>query len=102
MGSYECECLPGFKHIDKYNCMEIDECKTNQHACHEHSDCINTIGSYKCQCKKGYTGNGIDCFRKYIFYHGVDLLRKYLLNKWDFSKEELLVVLLWFWEDFLK
>lgn len=29
--------------------------------CDENADCKNTIGSYKCQCKTGFQGNGIIC-----------------------------------------
>ncbi|XP_050079509.1 protein kinase C-binding protein NELL1-like [Anopheles maculipalpis] len=60
-GSYICECLPGYRRQDKFNCVEMDECKTGDHNCHENADCINTLGSYHCQCKEGYTGDGRDC-----------------------------------------
>uniref|UniRef100_A0A182MN14 EGF-like domain-containing protein n=1 Tax=Anopheles culicifacies TaxID=139723 RepID=A0A182MN14_9DIPT len=62
-GSYICECLPGYRRQDKFNCVEMDECKSGEHNCHENADCINTLGSYHCQCKEGYTGNGRDCKR---------------------------------------
>lgn len=67
-GSYVCECLPGYRTLDKFNCIEIDECATGQHSCHEKSDCINTQGSYHCRCKEGYTGDGYDCKRKFIYF----------------------------------
>ncbi|KFB38252.1 AGAP010335-PA-like protein [Anopheles sinensis] len=60
-GSYVCECLPGYRRQNKFSCVEVDECKTGEHRCHEHADCTNTLGSYNCTCKKGYTGNGHDC-----------------------------------------
>uniref|UniRef100_A0A8W7PU96 Protein kinase C-binding protein NELL1 n=1 Tax=Anopheles coluzzii TaxID=1518534 RepID=A0A8W7PU96_ANOCL len=60
-GSYICECLPGYRRQDKFNCIEMDECKSGEHNCHEDADCINTLGSFHCQCKEGYTGNGHDC-----------------------------------------
>lgn len=60
-GSYECECLPGYKRTDKWNCAEIDECSTGQHECDEHAICINTAGSYNCTCKPGYSGDGRHC-----------------------------------------
>ena len=39
---------------------DIDECKLegNSSVCHALADCSNTAGSFSCQCKKGYTGNG--------------------------------------------
>ncbi|KAL0128221.1 hypothetical protein PUN28_003463 [Cardiocondyla obscurior] len=61
IGSYTCECLPGYYRMDKFNCAELDECATGQHLCHEHATCVNTNGSYYCICKDGYTGDGFTC-----------------------------------------
>ena len=36
-------------------CNNIDECATSSHACDEFSTCIDTIGSYVCDCKPGLT-----------------------------------------------
>ena len=38
---------------------DIDECVHNQ--CDDHAYCTNTEGSYDCECKPGYTGNGVTC-----------------------------------------
>ena len=32
--------------------IDINECRSKEHDCEE--DCINTPGSYYCNCKKGY------------------------------------------------
>lgn len=61
-----CNCLPGFRRVDKFNCAEINECAANLHSCHENAECINTIGSYTCRCKDGYEGDGIQCKRMYL------------------------------------
>uniref|UniRef100_A0A5S6QQB8 EGF-like domain-containing protein n=1 Tax=Trichuris muris TaxID=70415 RepID=A0A5S6QQB8_TRIMR len=42
---------------------DIDECKLKELACHKNSICINTPGSYVCHCKRGYSGDGRQCFR---------------------------------------
>lgn len=68
-GSYICECLPGYRRIDKFSCAEVDECAAGKATCDEHAHCINTPGSYRCHCKEGYTGNGFDCKRKYAAIH---------------------------------
>lgn len=60
-GSYECECLRGYAQSDKWNCVEIDECATDQHLCDKNAICTNTAGSYTCTCKEGYTGDGRYC-----------------------------------------
>lgn len=67
VGSYTCECLPGYHRIDKFNCAELDECATGRHSCSEYAACVNTAGSYYCFCKDGYTGDGYTCKRKNLF-----------------------------------
>ena len=42
-------------------CVDIDECSNNSNKCDENAICTNTIGSYTCQCKEGFTGNGHYC-----------------------------------------
>ena len=29
--------------------------------CHKNAQCINTIGSYRCQCDQGFNGDGFNC-----------------------------------------
>ncbi|PSN32075.1 Protein kinase C-binding protein NELL1 [Blattella germanica] len=73
-GSYICECLPGYRRLDKFNCVELDECSTGEHACHEHADCVcgcvivaavcnqtclnggECLSPGNCTCRKGYVG----------------------------------------------
>lgn len=43
---------------------DIDECTKGTDNCHINADCINTYGSYTCQCQAGYTGNGETCYGK--------------------------------------
>lgn len=38
-----------------------DECTDMSHACLEHSECVNTRGSYFCRCLPGWTGDGKTC-----------------------------------------
>ncbi|KAL3129415.1 Calcium-binding EGF domain protein [Cryptosporidium hominis] len=51
IGSYECECLSGFrKHEQRLNvCVDIDECMELS-VCPSSTLCINTEGSFKCEC----------------------------------------------------
>jgi hypothetical protein len=37
---------------------DIDECSEGIFSCHQNATCINTQGSYNCQCKDGYGGDG--------------------------------------------
>ena len=37
---------------------DIDECSEENFTCHPNATCINTQGSYNCQCKDGFEGDG--------------------------------------------
>ena len=54
-------CLPGYKPVNGI-CENINEClNDDDNRCHYHATCIDTDGSYTCQCNKGHQGNGIWC-----------------------------------------
>ena len=39
---------------------DIDECAEEQENCHDNATCTNTPGSFSCDCRPGYEGDGID------------------------------------------
>ena len=39
--------------------LDIDECISN--TCDSNAKCIDTINSYTCECKEGFTGDGTSC-----------------------------------------
>lgn len=50
---FTCLCPPGHKlEMDKRTCVDIDECLTAE-VCGGHL-CVNTEGSYTCNCKEGF------------------------------------------------
>ena len=70
-GSYECTCVDGYEATTvvggtglakgSVGCADIDECiDDNNNDCNEHADCINTPGSYSCECRDGFHGTGFD------------------------------------------
>ena len=41
--------------------VDIDECRSASHKCDPNANCANTVGSHRCSCKKGFTGDGRSC-----------------------------------------
>ena len=41
--------------------IDVDECKRQLHNCHTQAACANTIGGFKCVCRKGFIGSGTTC-----------------------------------------
>eukprot|EP01116_Phalansterium_solitarium_P011092 TRINITY_DN26700_c0_g1_i1.p1 TRINITY_DN26700_c0_g1~~TRINITY_DN26700_c0_g1_i1.p1 ORF type:complete len:269 (+),score=39.22 TRINITY_DN26700_c0_g1_i1:97-903(+) len=57
-GAAECICPDGLARNSRVaRCDDIDECRLNRHACNAESVCVNTVGSFKCQCRAGYEYN---------------------------------------------
>lgn len=59
IGSYKCVlvliCEKGFElNEDKTQCIDINECKVDRHTCPQDATCVNTQGSYSCECPSGY------------------------------------------------
>ncbi|VDN06238.1 unnamed protein product [Thelazia callipaeda] len=59
--NYSCECREGYSKNVFGDCLDIDECRTVDTVCDRNAWCLNTIGSYKCKCKVGYSGDGTKC-----------------------------------------
>jgi len=41
--------------------VDVDECNDAVPVCDVNATCRNTLGSYQCACKAGFTGNGKTC-----------------------------------------
>ena len=44
-----------------FSILDIDECTALPPMCHVSSQCTNTLGSFRCVCKHGYTYDGERC-----------------------------------------
>ncbi|XP_076755978.1 multiple EGF like domains 8 [Xylocopa sonorina] len=52
-------------------CPDVDECDLGLHDCHPNAICTNTHGSFSCQCKRGFNGDGKEnctktCYEKCV------------------------------------
>ncbi|XP_046588912.1 multiple epidermal growth factor-like domains protein 8 isoform X1 [Neodiprion lecontei] len=52
-------------------CPDVDECDLGLHDCHPNAACTNTHGSFSCQCKRGFNGDGREnctktCYEKCV------------------------------------
>ncbi|KYO47226.1 nidogen-1 [Alligator mississippiensis] len=50
---YSCECTAGYRG-DGQDCVDIDECAEGESRCGPFSVCLNSLGSYRCECQHGY------------------------------------------------
>ncbi|CAB4013640.1 deleted in malignant brain tumors 1 -like, partial [Paramuricea clavata] len=41
---------------------DVDECSRGLDTCRSNSQCVNTIGTFLCNCNPGYTGYGVNCY----------------------------------------
>ena len=45
---------PGLRlNIESNRCEDIDECSSGAFVCQGGKECINTVGSYRCECQSG-------------------------------------------------
>ncbi|XP_053442149.1 adhesion G protein-coupled receptor E1 isoform X2 [Nycticebus coucang] len=70
LGRYKCSCFLGFysptgndwtpEKPGSFACTDIDECLSSG-VCPEHSDCVNSMGSYSCSCQVGFISSNSIC-----------------------------------------
>ncbi|XP_055595503.1 fibulin-1 isoform X2 [Uranotaenia lowii] len=54
-GGYVCLCPPGHIIGRNHRCEDVNECDLHKgKVCPQNSDCLNTVGSYRCDCKEGF------------------------------------------------
>jgi len=61
-----CVCKPGY--TGNSCSVDIDECEQTPNICRDRQLCVNTIGSYVCQCPHGFKKDGNGCKGIYCCY----------------------------------
>lgn len=51
----ECDCPRGYAKVDGKTCRDINECDLNPNICRGGGTCVNTDGSFTCNCPSGLT-----------------------------------------------
>lgn len=46
-------------HYSSRDHVDVNECEEGK--CDQNSICNNTVGSFECVCKTGFTGTGLEC-----------------------------------------
>jgi len=50
-----------------YSVADVDDCNTpGANNCSSNTDCVNKLGSFECNCKIGYTGDGVSCNGRFL------------------------------------
>lgn len=62
---YDCTCPDGFND-DGTTCVDIDECGEGTDTCSDREACLNTEGSFTCECLPGFSGREGACERGLI------------------------------------
>ena len=58
--------------FDTWSIMYLDINECDDKPCSDSATCTNTEGSYTCECKKGFTGDGVTCHGKRFASHVIN------------------------------
>ena len=56
---------------------DTNECEDKVHNCSDTANCVDVIGTYRCECLPGYHGDGHNCLSRCL----AEVLSKSLPNK---------------------
>ena len=46
---------------------DVDECNSpSANNCSSNADCVNELRSFECNCRPGYTGDGVNCNGRFL------------------------------------
>lgn len=70
-----CECSKGYAKFGGKECVDVNECELNSGICKGGGTCVNTDGSYRCECPPGLTLDATREFRN-VSLHFRDFIHK--------------------------
>lgn len=74
-----CECSKGYAKFGGKDCVDVNECELNSGICKGGGTCVNTDGSYRCECPPGLT---LDATRKFrtatIIFNNMSAIFKFI------------------------
>lgn len=65
----------------EFGCLDENECNEGTANCDQNAICVNEIGSFRCACRPGYTGNGYQCIGTETIFGRLD---KILVKKFNY------------------
>ena len=68
LNEYVLKNVTGFCFTSSLCIADINECQTLS-PCSSDATCADVPGSFTCTCNVGFTGNGITCSGKALFFH---------------------------------
>ncbi|CAK8682434.1 unnamed protein product [Clavelina lepadiformis] len=71
IGSYFCTCPAGYTGDGEIRCDDIDECLDPLICNNESEMCVNSPGSYECECKEGFQNTTGRCLESSLFNFGL-------------------------------
>ena len=73
-GRPQCDCDSGYDSgCGDSGCYDINECDSQIDECDTNAICINTYGSYICECKDDYVSDGRSCIEKFQTHGMIEL-----------------------------
>ena len=63
-------------HMEYVSVSDVNECETpGINNCNINASCINNDGSYTCECRRGFAGDGVNCTGEWTLNHLIALFR---------------------------
>jgi hypothetical protein len=80
-GEFSCSCARGFTgsgYSDRDGCTDVNECNDNTHDCGTSQRCLNSFGSFFCECKeRSFEAKQSECYASGFWQTNMPLLQAF-------------------------